>query len=380
MTKEPLLSITPIHTWDEMVDLRGRWNQLAGENPFRRWEWLANWWKHLGSPHDLFVLLARDRDNQIVGLAPWYREQQGPGRRVISFLGGGKACSDHLSLLCDRQHLESVPAAIAHWLIEQHQTTDVMTRWDSIEFVGIDEDDASLDAFMQHFADSDYTVYRRSGLQTWEVSLPTDWSDYVKSLSKSSRRRVKRAIERVDDDPRIQMQRFSEPADFDYAWSILVDLHQRRRHSLGQPGCFDFPGFNNFLQQATRGLMADGRSQLDVVLLDGKPLAIECILLGENHVYVYQSGMDPAGLEERPGWLTFASGIRNAINNQRRTYDFLRGDESYKAHWKAVPKSTLDVRIVAPHPIAQLRHQAWLATRNVKDWLHQKLSTPSSST
>ena len=75
--------------------------------------------------------------------------------------------------------------------------------------------------------------------------------------------------------------------------------------------------------------------------------------------------MDPAAMEHRPGKLINAAILRQAIADGYRAFDFLRGDEPYKARFGAKPRPTVRFR-VAPSPRAQWRHNLWVAGRNAK--------------
>ena len=61
--------------------------------------------------------------------------------------------------------------------------------------------------------------------------------------------------------------------------------------------------------------------------------------------------------------------IRHAIEQGQHTFDFLRGDEPYKAHWRAEPMNTITYRIVPRKTLSQVRHGLWLAGDNVKSWV-----------
>jgi CelD/BcsL family acetyltransferase involved in cellulose biosynthesis len=46
-------------------------------------------------------------------------------------------------------------------------------------------------------------------------------------------------------------------------------------------------------------------------------------------------------------------------------FDFLRGDEPYKAHWRAEPRSTWRRQATAPRLLPRLRRQTWAGARQV---------------
>ncbi len=111
---------------DDLDALRDEWNRLAGDVPFRRFEWLATWWKHYREPHwELFVLAVRDQDNALIGLMPLYRSRSLRDGRVLRFLGSGEVCSDYLTLLAVPSVKAELATAIVAWFADQRQDWDL---------------------------------------------------------------------------------------------------------------------------------------------------------------------------------------------------------------------------------------------------------------
>jgi CelD/BcsL family acetyltransferase involved in cellulose biosynthesis len=149
---------------------------------------------------------------------------------------------------------------------------------------------------------------------------------------------------------------------------ILTDLHQRRRRSLAEAGRFASPRFTAFHRAVAGPLLAAGRLRLHWLERAGRPIAAEYHLAGGAVIYAYQAGVDPDALEHEPGSLITLAVLRRAMDEGYREFDFLRGDEPYKAHWRAEPCAGVELRLVAPRPLAQLRHGLWLAGSGVKRW------------
>ena len=84
--------------------------------------------------------------------------------------------------------------------------------------------------------------------------------------------------------------------------------------------------------------------------LDGTPAAAEYHLADSAATYAYQGGVDPDRLDEEPGRLSTILCLRHAIEEGHRQLDFLRGDEPYKAHWRATPRATYDYRVIPNRP------------------------------
>ena len=118
---------------------------------------------------------------------------------------------------------------------------------------------------------------------------------------------------------------------------------------------------------AAAGLAAEDRLRLYWIEWEGKPIAVEFQLLGDRVVYAYQAGMDPDRLDQQPGRLSCIAGLKQAIAEGRTAFDFLRGDESFKAHWGATPRPSLYARIAPRKPLALARHVTWLAGKRAKN-------------
>jgi CelD/BcsL family acetyltransferase involved in cellulose biosynthesis len=105
--------------------------------------------------------------------------------------------------------------------------------------------------------------------------------------------------------------------------------------------------------------------------LDGTPAAAEYHLAGAATTYAYQGGVDPDRLDEEPGRLSTILCLRAAIDKGHRQLDFLRGDEPYKAHWRATPRRTFDCRVVPNRRLARLRGRVLNLSGAVTDWMKQ---------
>jgi CelD/BcsL family acetyltransferase involved in cellulose biosynthesis len=151
----------------------------------------------------------------------------------------------------------------------------------------------------------------------------------------------------------------------DQALSILVDLHQRRWQTQGKTGCFASRPFLQFHHAVTAQLLSGNALLMNWLELNGRPIAATYDLGGGGGVYAYQSGIDPESLDEQPGRLMNLASIRRAIERGDRFYDLLRGDEPYKANWRATPRSSYDAHVVPSRTSARLRFQVSSAAENV---------------
>lgn len=362
-----------IHPWV------AQWNLLARGVPFRRWEWLESWWSHYGSAvgearasRELFVLAVFDAHSAPVGLAPWFVERTASQGRVVRFLGSGEVCSEYLSLLCTEGKEEIVARSLAKWLAENSdadrhdlQAGPQSNRWDAIKLSAIASNDLPIERLLVYLAAEGSSVYRRPGMNCWRLELPATWDDYLAMLSKSHRKQLRRLDRDFFRSGRARMHWVHEPNQLENGLDVLVRLHQSRWKYRGRPGCFASERFLKFHREVALRMLAFDQLLMSWLEIDGRAVAAEYHLSGDRIVYAYQSGVAPKALDFQPGHLSHLATIRRAIERGDRAFDFLRGDEPYKSHWRAVPRSTYQVCVVPPRIGPRIRQGIWSAGSTV---------------
>jgi CelD/BcsL family acetyltransferase involved in cellulose biosynthesis len=362
---------------DELTPYADDWDRLAGGSPFRGWTWLSNWWRNYGPRNSdealwsrLAALCVFDADETLVGVAPWHLECSALRGRVLRPLGSGEVCSDYLGLLCHPAREESVVETLADYLVKSAFDNDPdAMRWDLLDLDGIESEDRTMSALIDHLAVSGCSVHRRAGMSTWRMELPADWPTFVASLGASLRRDMRRLERNLLDTDRVVVHRIKRIEELPEAMDILVDLHQRRRQSLGEAGCFASARFLAFYRDVVPELLRRGQLEFFWLALDGRPVAAEYQLASNGVLYEYQAGIDPDAMEHQPGKLIDAAILRTAIASGYRAFDFLRGDERYKARFGARAIPSVEFRVAPHRPVAQLRHNLWLAGNNMKEWV-----------
>ena len=368
---------------DRLAEHAETWDFLAGGVPFRSWAWLSTWWRYYGMPEDapsrsnqLFALCVFDRHDELVGMAPGYLENSAARGRVVRFLGSGDVCSDHMSLLCRPGKEEAVAQAIAEWLTEPCPRDP--GRWDLLEWTGVDAGEPVMKCLAENLAIRGNTVHTRPGPNCWRLELPTRWEDYLARLSRNRRKKIRQTQRRMLETGRAVLHSVERISQVPRAMDILIELHQRRRHGLGEPGCFASPRFDAFHREVMPELLRSGQLRLWQLELDGCPAAAEYQVAGGGVIYAYQSGVDPEALDHQPGLLLTMVTLRGAIEGGYRAFDFLRGDEPYKASFRAAPRPGITLRVVPRRTSARLRHGLWTAGSNVKQWIKSGLKLAGS--
>jgi CelD/BcsL family acetyltransferase involved in cellulose biosynthesis len=132
------------------------------------------------------------------------------------------------------------------------------------------------------------------------------------------------------------------------------------------PGCFASRAFAAFHRDVWKNLAATGQALIYWLEMEGTPIAVDYVLLSNETMCGYQSGVDPDHMSMQPGQLMNSTAIRAALESGYKTYDFLRGDEPYKAHLGAERHEMLSASVVPQNAEARLRYAAWNAGRQMR--------------
>jgi CelD/BcsL family acetyltransferase involved in cellulose biosynthesis len=100
-----------------------------------------------------------------------------------------------------------------------------------------------------------------------------------------------------------------------------------------------------------------------------RPISSVLLLKSDDTCMMYQSGLDPSYSSVEPGYQTNLAAIEYAIGEGFRYFDFLRGDEPYKARWSTTREPIVRRKYVPPKLKSQLWHGTWVIGRSIKHYV-----------
>lgn len=350
------LSIDVIDDTRALLESREPWNRLAGHHPFMRWEWAATWWQSFGGDRRLAVLTIRDEQGGWVGVFPLQIERRPFWGRVLSNLGNGRACSDHVRPVIEAGYEDEAVSLIAAWIGEQTDRGAVnLIEWD-----GVDANDPIVEKLSGRLEQRGMRRYATDIEGSWIARLPGEWGTFERQTKKCFRRKMQKAV-RNRALPEVDVAILTDSSEICSRWPAFTELHEARRRALGQDGCFQDARFSEFLLESVTRSADQGSAALFMACEHQKPFAA-CLLFSlAGKAYLYQSGFDPSQQRLEPGHLLNTVAVQYAIERGLTHFDFLRGDEPYKSRWNTERVAMQRIRIVPRRWQARLRLQAWLA-------------------
>ncbi|MGV3614536.1 MAG: GNAT family N-acetyltransferase [Fimbriimonas sp.] len=308
--------------------LRAPWEALVRESasatPFQTFAWQSTWWRHYGGLREARFFTVHEGDD-LVGLMPLVRTR-GPWRTVRPM---GVGPSDYLHPLTRPEHEERVSKLLI-------DTLQVSRDVDLIDLHQVRETRG-----LAAVAPGTRVVQATCLV----LDLPDTYDAYLGMLGKSLRYDVRKLDKSLFKEGRAKI-RMATAEDVHASLDVLFDLHRKRWKERHLPGAFLGKGMAFHHEWAERAVR-EGWLRLGVLELDGTPIgAIYAMAVGDT-AYFYQAGFDPAQGAVSPGTLLVADAIRRSIEEGRRHFDFMRGDEGYKRRWK--PQRELrNLRFVLP--------------------------------
>jgi len=283
---------------DELNLIGEQWDEFAVD-PMSGFDWNAAWWDAFQSTGELHVLKF-ERGGKLIGIGPFYLDRWF-GLRRLRFLGSGKTCSDYVDLICRP------------------------------------EDQTLLDGLLAQYLRSQ--------------------KEFVSGSGGFLRRKIRKAEKRLNSGEFV-LRSTAADLDVDDAFKIFQELHIERYLAKGESGAFDDPNFGPFLRAALHRLCDKRQAEIVTVEHLGTPVGAQILLVAETGYQYYQSGYSTEHLKSEPGYMMFTATLKQAIAQGHETFDFLRGNEAYKAKWGAVSGNHKKLRLISRRVIPTVVSQS----------------------
>jgi CelD/BcsL family acetyltransferase involved in cellulose biosynthesis len=288
--------------------------------PFRSFPWLSTWWKTIAPQAEPHVLVARE-GAEVVGLLPLYEERAALGGRRLRLMGDGLIGSDYLGVVARGDDEARLADAFAAHLAALDA--------DELALDGVLDGDPLAGALAAHLP--------RVAAQPWlvcpRVATRGDFDDYLFALPDGAGAQWQRRRRWLARRPGHRIERLETPGAVERGLEILFALHHERWSVDGGSDAILGPRIERFHVEAGRALAELGWACVYVLSVDGGPRAA---LYGFRHgrrFAFYQAGHE---LEWRPrsvGTVLLGHVIGDCFAGGLEEFDFLRGDEPYKARW-----------------------------------------------
>jgi len=297
-----------LETPDSLSALRDSGTGLQWGCPFVLPSWMRVWWQHFGNGFEMHLAAIRN-DSSVIGVAPL--KIQGD---TASFLG-----SDNV---CDYEDLVSIPGREA----------DVFAAvLDSLRQRGVKRLDLGLlrpdslvvTRFAGFAAAAGASVTTVPEDVSAEMDLPGTFDGYLEMLNTKQRHEVRRKMRRLEEAGRIDYQLLNGDGALDSFMGLFALARDEKAH-------FMTPEMESFFRDLAAGMSGAGLLRLGKLDFDDKTVAMIMAFDYNDTVYLYNSGFDPQYDSLSVGLLSKVFCIRESIQQGKKRFEFLKGNEIYK--------------------------------------------------
>jgi len=353
-----------IRTEEQFDDLQRPWESLVSRmrtsTPFARYDWCRSWWRHFGRGKRLAIGVLRDRNEEVVAIAPCVITSGGGGTRRmmkhLTWIGGmGDVRVERMDfLVATGREAEFIPLLLR--ILDRLQS-----EWDAVWLPAIPADSPNL-PFLQEASSRVGVSAGSAGTHPCRFTpIPADWNAYEGARSSRWRRNLRNRWGSFTSEH--QGRRCVSGVDLPHDEALD---HLARLHLLQWPGdTSDFlrPAAWAFYRANALRWLEGGCALLTCLMAGDRVVAAALGFIQRNDFSLFQQGWDPEFKTLSIGNLAVHWSLEAAARHGLQTYDMLSGDCRYKAEWCPELRHTLDVESYNPE---SLRAQVFLVLRRLR--------------
>ncbi len=301
--------------WDPLVE------KSMTHTPFQYLSYQKAWWDHLQPENsELNTVVVRD-DGELIGIACLYVMDD-----LVHFNGCVEE-TDYLDVITAEENAEMVWTAVFNTLCSPEYP-----EWELLELCNIPAESPSRTIIPKLAGQQSYTFEETVNEVCPIIDLPATFDEYLAQIDGKQRREIKRKLRRANGAG-AELVIIGPEDDIDEAVDEFLTLLRKstfeKRDWLTDGRCAMF-------HDAAKAAMEAGILQLLFMEVNGRKAATLFNFDYDGRIWVYNSGLDPEAFGNLSlGVVLTAKAIELAIENGRKTFDFLRGDEIYKYRFGA---------------------------------------------
>jgi len=300
-------------TFDELYSYwRESKNDLEWDCLFVTPIWMKAWWDVFGGRGILKLWSVRS-DHRIIGIAPLVVE--GSTAQLV----GHKDVCDYLDFIVARGEEAPFFSSIIALLREQGITQLNL---------GPLHVNSKACRYLPKIAENlncDIRLYQEDVL--FEMTLPDSWDAYLKSISGKYRHEIRRKLRKLENAGRFEYRIVENSQDLENGINIFLSLFRSNRTDKSEFMTDQMVSFFNVLASS---FLRIGMLKLYILEINGKPVGAVMCFDYRSEMYLYNNGYDDRFSWLSVGFISKLFSIRDSIQRRKKTYNFLKGSETYK--------------------------------------------------
>ncbi len=281
--------------------------------------WLKTWQETFGE-NDTPQILAGYRQGKLIGIAPLCIQE-----KSARFIGGENVCDYQDMIVAPHHHPEFFKAVLTHLKNQRIHT---------LELAALRPDAVSLIELPNLAKQMGYAVVCNHVAYSYEIKLPRTWETYLKMLGGKQRHEIRRKLRRLNEAGQIKYRVLHGPDEISENMDIFFSMFKASRPDKSEFLTDQMVSFFQLLAQRTA---RQGILKMSFLDIDQVPAAGVMCFDYNNTIFLYNNGYDPRFGNLSAGYLSKVYNIKDSIEQRKRRYDLLKGDEGYKKRLGSTP-------------------------------------------
>ncbi len=322
---------TPLNSFHE---IRSEWLDLLDKCPVNTFflmpQWQEIWWEAFRERRELagFYLQGPDGVTAIASLA-----RQGDD---LSFVGNTETF-DYNDFMVRSGSEGDFFAALIAWMDQKD--------FKALELPSLIETSPTLEYLPDLARQRGYSVDISEEDVTPGLELPDSWDSYLAGLSKKNRHELRRKLRRLEST---EGWRWYCVQGAEEVSARLEDFMSLMRQSAPDKAAYMTGEREAFFRRITQRTAELDLLRLYFLEMDGQDVASSLCFDYNGARYLYNSGYNPDYAYYSVGLLLNALCLREAIEQGKTYFDFLRGPEPYKYHLGGLDRTIYHMVVTKP--------------------------------
>ncbi len=332
-----MAEVTEIRSIEELASYRLVWQSLLLKTRdatfFQSLDWLETYWHHFGADKQLRVLVV-SAAGETIGIVPLVVVTEPTRVGPVRFLTyplqdwgtffGPIGPNPTASLVAAMRHLRETPR-----------------DWDVLDLRWVDCDRTDCGRTKQAMSQVGFKPQAQPWMRGSVVELPETWDEYWKARPRRWRENVRRCRRRLEDMGEVTYVRYRPEGiaygDADPRWDLFdacIAIAKKSWQSESATGSMiSSPEVERFLRDAHEAAVRAGAVDLNLVLVDGQPVAFTYNYHASGRVFGLRKGFDPEFRAGSPGVVLDHLMLEDGHERGDVHYDMGVGAIEAKRYW-----------------------------------------------
>lgn len=311
------------------------WNELARASAtntiFQTFEWMRSWWKVFGERYEPRFVTASD-GAAVIGVAPLVLTRGRWGRRVLRFLGDGRA--DYCDFLSPRGEPQVVTALLDSALGG--------SDWDVLELSHVRADSENVAIVRDYCRQTGRALLLTNHFGCPTLLIEGHEENAARVFNKASLRRRQNYFERTGQ---LSCRHFSTAAEVEPYLEAFFEQHVQRWARSTKGSLFNDSLNRVFYRELTANLDESGWLLFTAIEFNNRPIALHYGFDYDGTITWYKPAFDPEFSKHSPGLVLVRMLVGHAIALGRRELDFAVGDEEFKQRFTNARRTTVRIQV-----------------------------------